>query len=78
MSFQSIPNDATVLRWVHTLHPERVHALNDRVVAWAKQAKVTTGRMLHLDAMCVHTGISHPTDSGLSVDRMRVLSRVVK
>jgi IS5 family transposase len=30
-----------------------MHALDDRVVQLAKQAKVTTGRKLRLDAMCV-------------------------
>jgi len=48
------------------------------VAELAKQAKVTTGRKLRLDATCVQTTIHHPTDSGLLVDSVRVLSRLVK
>jgi len=38
---------------------------------------VTQGRKLRLDATCVQTEIHHPTDSGLLVDSVRVLSREV-
>src|SRR6266852_9621236 len=62
----------------NTLQPETLHALNDRVVELARQAKVTQGRKLRLDATCVQTEIHHPTDSGLLVDSVRVLSRFVK
>src|SRR6266567_4853545 len=61
----------------NTLRPQTLHELNDRVVALARQAKVTKGRKLRLDATCVQTEIHHPTDSGLLVDSVRVLSRIV-
>src|SRR5712691_9900230 len=73
-----VPDDTTLLRWANTLRPETLHALNDRVVQLARQAKVTTGRKLRLDATCVQTEIHHPTDSGLLVDSVRVLSRFVQ
>jgi hypothetical protein len=76
--FQTVPDKSTLIRWTHTLRPETLHALNDRVTELAKQAKVTTGRKLRLDATCVQTTIHHPTDSGLLVDSVRVLSRLVK
>jgi IS5 family transposase len=47
-------------------------------VQLARQAKVTKGRKLRLDATCVQTTIHHPTDSGLLVDSVRVLSRFVQ
>src|SRR5438132_10326289 len=71
--FETVPDETTLLRWLHTLH-----ALNDRVVQLAAQAKVTKGRKLRLDATCVQTNIHHPTDSGLLVDSVRVLSRFVQ
>src|SRR5438309_937716 len=49
-----------------------------RVVQLARQAKVTKGCKLRLDATCVQTEIHHPTDSGLLVDSVRVLSRFVQ
>src|SRR5947209_14667048 len=76
--FETVPDETTLLRWLHTLHPETLHALNDRVVQLAAQAKVTKGRKLRLDATCVQTNIHHPTDSGLLVDSVRVLSRFVQ
>jgi transposase, IS5 family len=76
--FQRVPDETTLLRWLHTLRPETVHALNDRVVELAVQARVTKGRKLRLDGTCVQTTIHHPTDSGLLVDSVRVLSRMVQ
>src|SRR5258707_755946 len=73
-----VPDDTTLVRWANTLQPETLHALNDRVVQLARQAKVTKGRKLRLDATCVQTTIHHPTDSGLLVDSVRVLSRFVQ
>jgi transposase, IS5 family len=73
-----VPDESTLVRWANTLQPATLHALNDRVVQLARQAKVTTGRKLRLDATCVQTTIHHPTDSGLLVDSVRVLSRLVK
>jgi transposase, IS5 family len=76
--WEPTPDDTTLIRWANTLQPETLHALNDRVVELAQQAKVTKGRKLRLDATCVQTEIHHPTDSGLLVDSVRVLSRLVK
>jgi IS5 family transposase len=76
--FEQVPDETTLLRWLQTLRPETLHALNDRVVELARQAKVTQGRKLRLDATCVQTEIHHPTDSGLLVDSVRLLSRIVK
>jgi transposase, IS5 family len=76
--FHPVPDETTLLRWLHTLRPETLHALNDRVVQLAVQAKVSKGRKLRLDATCVQTNIHHPTDSGLLVDSVRVLSRLVQ
>src|SRR5205085_10080077 len=73
-----VPDETTLLRWLHTMRPETLHALNDRVVQLGAQAKVTKGRKLRLDATCVQTNIHHPTDSGLLVDSVRVLSRFVQ
>jgi transposase, IS5 family len=73
-----VPDESTLVRWANTLQPETLHALNDRVVQLARQAKVTKGRKLRLDATCVQTNIHHPTDSGLLVDSVRVLSRFVQ
>ena len=74
----AVPDDTTLIRWANTLKPATLHSLNDRVVQLARQAKVTKGRKLRLDATCVQTEIHHPTDSGLLVDSVRVISRFVQ
>ncbi len=73
-----VPDESTLVRWANTLQPATLHAKSDRVVQLARQAKVTKGRKLRLDATCVQTTIHHPTDSGLLVDSVRVLSRFVQ
>jgi IS5 family transposase len=76
--FQRAPDASTLLRWTATIRPETLQALNDRVAVLAKQARVTQGRKLRLDSTCVQTAIHHPTDSGLLVDSVRVLTRLVR
>jgi transposase, IS5 family len=76
--FEQVPDDTTLIRWAQLIRPQTLHALNDRVVELATQAKVIRGRKLRLDGTCVQTTIHHPTDSGLLVDSVRVLSRFVE
>jgi transposase, IS5 family len=76
--FRRVPDATTLLRWANTIRPATMHALLDRVVTLARQAKVTTGRKLRLDGTVVQTTIHHPTDSSLLVDGVRVLSRVLR
>lgn len=78
VSFHHVPVATTLLRWAATIQPATVQALNDHVVALAKQARVTRGRKLRLDSTCVQTAIHHPTDSGLLVDGVRVLTRLLQ
>ncbi len=78
VAFHEVPDGSTLFRWEKTLRVETVHALVDQAARLAKQARVTKGRKLRLDATCVQTTIHHPTDSGLLVDSVRVLSRLVK
>ena len=73
-----MPDDTTLIRWSQLIRPETLEALNERVVQLAVQARVTSGRKLRVDATCVPTTIHHPTDSGLLVDGVRVLSRIVQ
>src|SRR5713226_3790664 len=78
VAFHEVPDGSTLFRWEQTLRVETVHTLVDQAARLARQAKVTKGRKLRLDATCVQTTIHHPTDSGLLVDSVRVLSRVVQ
>jgi IS5 family transposase len=76
--FQAVPDFSTLQRWSQTIRPETLHALNDRVVELARQAKVTQGRKLRIDGTVVETSIHYPTDSSLLADGVRVLGRVIR
>jgi len=78
VAFHEVPDGSTLFRWEKTLRVETVHALVDQAARLARQAKVTKGRKLRLDATCVQPTIHHPTDSGLLVDSVRALSRLVQ
>ena len=78
VAFHEVPDGSTLFRWEQTSRVETVHTLVDQAARLARQAKVTKGRKLRLDATCVQTTIHHPTDSGLLVDSVRVLSRFVQ
>src|SRR5215204_3164389 len=73
-----VPDATTLLRWARAIRPATLHALNDRVVHLARQARVTRGRKLRIDGTVVETTIHHPTDSSLLVDGVRVLSRLIR
>src|SRR5258708_26298992 len=76
--FETVPDETTLLRWLHTLRPETLHALNDPAAQLAAPPRPTKHPNLRLDATCVATTIHHPTHSGFVVDGVRVLARFVQ
>src|ERR687886_364164 len=75
---EKVPDDTTLLRWANLIEPATFLALNERVVALARQLKVTRGRKLRVDSTVVETTIHHPSDSSLLGDGVRVLSRLLR
>jgi transposase, IS5 family len=75
---EKLPDDTTLLRWAQVIAPATLAALNERVVALARQLAVTRGRKLRLDSTVVETTIHYPSDSSLLADGVRVLSRVLR
>jgi IS5 family transposase len=75
---QRMPDDTTLIKWAGLIQPETLHRLLEHVVAIAHRLKVTRGRKLRTDGTVVETNIHHPTDSGLLVDGVRVLSRILQ
>jgi IS5 family transposase len=74
---EQVPDDSTLIKWANLLQPETLHRLLEHVVAMAQRLKVTRGRKLRTDGTVVESNIHHPTDSGLLVDGVRVLSRTL-
>jgi IS5 family transposase len=71
------PDDTTLLRWAGCIGPATLERVHERVVALARQGRVTRGRKLRTDGTVVETTIHYPTDSSLLADGVRVLSRMV-
>jgi IS5 family transposase len=74
---EQVPDDSTLIKWANLLQPETLHRLLEHVVAMAQRLKVTRGRKLRTDGTVVESNIHHPTDSGLLVDGVRVISRTL-
>ena len=74
---EAAPDDTTLIRWANLLGPQTLERLNERVVALALEHKVTRGRKLRTDGTVVETNISHPRESSLLSDGVRVLSRLL-
>jgi IS5 family transposase len=71
------PDDTTLIRWANVIGPKTLEGLNERAVALAFERKLTRGRKLRTDGTVVETNISHPTDSSLLNDGVRVLGRLM-
>jgi IS5 family transposase len=76
--FEPAADDTTLIRWANQIGPATLEQLNDRVVALARQLRVTRGRKLRVDGTAVATNIHHPTDGSLIADGVRVLSRLLR
>ena len=75
---QPVPDATTLGRWANTIQPATLHTLLDHVVALAREHHVTRGRKLRVDSTVVETNIHHPVDSGLIVDGVRMLGRLLR
>ena len=76
--FERVPDDTVLIRWANVIGPATLTQLNDRIVALARELKVTRGRQLRVDSTVVPTNIHHPTDGALIADGVRVLSRLLR
>jgi IS5 family transposase len=74
---EAAPDDTTLIRWAKLIGPDTLEGLNERAVALAFEHKATRGRKLRTDATVVEANISHPTDSALLSDGVRVLGRLM-
>ena len=78
LGLERVPDDTTLLRWAALIQPVTLDQLLDHVVALARQLKVTRGRKLRVDSTVVQTPIHYPTDSGLLLDSVRTLGRLIR
>jgi IS5 family transposase len=74
----TVPDAKTLVRLGQLLDGGALQAVLARVVAVAREHRVTRGRRLRLDTTVVEAAIRHPTDSGLCADAVRVVSRALR
>ncbi len=71
-----VPSSSTLQRDIKKIRPETLEAVNRIIVAYAREMRIETGRIVRLDCTVVESNIHHPTDSSLLEDCVRVLSRL--
>jgi IS5 family transposase len=71
-----IPVASTLSRNLACMDAAAVRALNEHLIAVARQRQVVQGRSYRQDTTVCETNIHHPTDSSLLQDGVRVLQRL--
>lgn len=73
-----VPDHTTQNDLERLVRPQTLHQMNDRVLVLAQDYQLTRGYSLRVDSTVSESRSHYPTDSGLLVDGVRVLSRLVK
>jgi transposase, IS5 family len=74
---EKVPDAKTLVRLGQAVGPEAIRELHNRV-AIAQQRQVVRGRKMRVDTTVVESNIHYPTDSSLSNDGTRVLTRMMQ
>jgi len=69
------PSKSILQENIKALREETWEAIHRKIIGYAKEAKIETGRKVRIDATAVETDIHHPTDSTLLADGVRIITR---
>jgi len=72
---QRAPDHSTLNDLERLIRVPTQHQINERLLVLAQSRNLTQGAKLRLDASVTETNIRYPTDSGLLLDGVRILSR---
>ena len=75
---QRVPDHSTLNDLERLIRVQTQHQINERLLVLAQSFHLTQGDKLRLDASVTETNIRYPTDSGLLLDGVRLLSRWLK
>jgi IS5 family transposase len=78
VSDQPVPDYTTLNDLERVIRPRTLHQINDRVLVLAQTYRLTQGYKLRVDSSATETNIQYPTDSGLLLDGVGVLSRLLE
>jgi IS5 family transposase len=73
-----VPDHSSLNDLERLIQPETLHRLNDRLLKLAQDSQLSQGDRLRVDSSVTESNIHYPTDSGLLLDGVRVLSRLLK
>jgi IS5 family transposase len=73
-----VPDHSSLNDLERLIQPETLHRLNDRLLKLAQDSQLSQGDRLRGDSSVTESNIHYPTDSGLLLDGVRVLSRLLK
>ncbi len=75
---QKVPDASTLNDLERLVRVSTQHRINERLLVLAQSQHLTQGNKLRLDASVTETNVRYPTDSGLLVDGVKLLSRWLK
>lgn len=78
IGMEKVPDAKALVRLGQAVGPEVIRELHDRIVALAREKRVTRGRKMRVDTTVVETDIHYPTDSSLLGEGARVLTRTMQ
>ncbi|SRR6266851_3459488 len=75
---QPVPNYSTLNELERAVRPCTLQRMNERLMVLAQAYQLTQGYRLRVDSSVSESNIEYPTDSGLLLDGVQVLSRLVE
>ena len=76
-SFEPVPGRSTLAENIKKIRPKTLEKINRRLVRYAVDEGLETGRKVRIDATVTASNIHAPTDSSLLFDGVRVISRLL-
>jgi len=72
-----VPDDTTLIKLSRKYGDDTLRDLNDALVLKLKEKKVIRGRKFRMDTTVTEANIHYPTDTGLLLDGVKVITRTV-
>jgi IS5 family transposase len=75
---QPVPHYSTLNELERAIRPATLRRMQERLLVLAQAYELTQGYRLRVDSSVTESNIEHPTDSGLLLDGVQVLSRLLE
>src|SRR5207245_1999201 len=75
---QPVPHYSTLNELERAIRPCTIRRMHERLLVLAQAYELTQGYRLRVDSSVTESNIEHPTDSGLLLDGVQMLSRLLE